>query len=129
MENEQCKRLHAVAQDRKITWYIIIQHLILATLHHHTMHLYTPHTAFLHAMHMFIQLNHRTFHRLTAVRRFVDGRWQIALRPSTNRFTTVKYYTTSRQNKRNTKLLLKKCHACMNQATYFQDMNNVSAQY
>jgi len=23
--NEQCKRLHAVAQDRKITWYIIIQ--------------------------------------------------------------------------------------------------------
>jgi len=55
---------------------------------------------------MFILLKYRDFHRLTAVRRFVDGRWQIALRPSTNRFTTVKHYTTSRQNKRNTKLLL-----------------------
>lgn len=53
-------------------------HLILATLHHHTMHLYTPHTAFLHAMHMFIQLNHRTFHRLTAVKQSANGRQQIA---------------------------------------------------
>lgn len=38
----------------------------------------TPHTAFLHAMHMFIQLNHRTFHRLTAVKQSANGRQQIA---------------------------------------------------
>lgn len=39
---------------------------------------HTPHTAFLHAMHMFIQLNHRTFHRLTAVKQSANGRQQIA---------------------------------------------------
>ena len=30
------------------------------------------------AMHMFIQLNHRTFHRLTAVKQSANGRQQIA---------------------------------------------------
>lgn len=109
-----CMRLHKIEN-----------HLI----YHNTALLSTLHVAFLHITYMFILLKYRDFHRLTTVRRFVDGRWQIALRPSTNRFTTVKHYTTSRQNKRNTKLLLKKCHACINQATYFQDMNNVSAQY
>lgn len=54
-----CMRLHKIEN-----------HLI----YHNTALLSTLHVAFLHITYMFILLKYRDFHRLTAVRRFVDGR-------------------------------------------------------
>lgn len=52
-----CMRLHKIEKSLDIS-------ALLSTLH----------VAFLHITYMFILLKYRDFHRLTAVRRFVDGR-------------------------------------------------------